>query len=95
MKRIIFLKSMAYNAVGDIVRVIEETDNALYYYDDCHRWCYQDKNKEKIDWKYYDEDNMTKEKYNLLEEILHRLGEMNDEEIAEWILDLEYKKSNL
>lgn len=40
------LKSTAYNDSGDILKVKEETDGEIYYYDSCKRWCYLYKSEE-------------------------------------------------
>jgi hypothetical protein len=52
------LKNMAYNYVGDILK-IKTTDSKgnLYYYDDCDRWCYQSGDKEGIDWERVEKDS--------------------------------------
>jgi hypothetical protein len=50
--KIRLLKPMAYNGVGDILKIkYIDTAGNLYYYDDCRRWCYQSYNKEGVDWE--------------------------------------------
>ena len=41
--RIKFLVSMFGNDRGDIVRVVEETADEIYYYDSFRRYCYVNK----------------------------------------------------
>ena len=49
--KIRLLKEMAYNYIGDILNIkATDKDGNLYYYDEFHRWCYQEGNKENIDW---------------------------------------------
>lgn len=45
-KRIRFLENMAYNSEGDIVTVVLEDEDNIYYNDSCHRYCYQKKKDE-------------------------------------------------
>ena len=51
-RHIKFLKPTAYNDVGDIVPIVEETKDNIYYYDNFRRWCYIEKLTENIDFVY-------------------------------------------
>ncbi|CAB1251615.1 protein of unknown function [Ruminococcaceae bacterium BL-6] len=51
-KRFILLKNTAYNDEGDILDIIEETDNEIYYYDSFKRWCYLNKSEEHNTFEY-------------------------------------------
>ena len=46
MSRIKFLESTFGNSVGDTVRIAEETENEVYYFDSFSRWCYVPKSEE-------------------------------------------------
>lgn len=50
--RIEFLQSSFGNDVGDIVKVIEETDTEVYYNDSFHRYCYMNKSEEGVNYRY-------------------------------------------
>lgn len=52
LKQIRFLVDMAYNCSGDVVTVLEEDNNNLYYNDSVRRWCYIEKNLENKEWEY-------------------------------------------
>lgn len=45
-KRFRLLKDTAYNSEGDIISIVEETENEIYYYDSCKRYCYLNKSEE-------------------------------------------------
>lgn len=45
-KRFKLLKDTAYNSEGDIINIVEESDNGIYYYDSFRRWCYLNKSEE-------------------------------------------------
>lgn len=51
-KRIRLYKDTAWNCEGDIIPIVEECENNLYYNDSMHRWCYIEK-KFEGDWFEY------------------------------------------
>lgn len=62
--KIKFLKDGFGNGIGDVVKVIDETLEEVYYYDEFHRLCYLYKKDEGIDYKYipkYERVNKKKE----------------------------------
>lgn len=56
-KRIQFLTYMFCNSEGEIVRVKQETDTELYYYDGCGRWCFVRKEDEGTEFRILTEDD--------------------------------------
>ena len=46
-----FLKSTFGNDAGDSVRVVEETDEEVYYYDSFRRYCYLNKSEEGVTYR--------------------------------------------
>lgn len=50
--RIEFLQSGFGNDVGDVVKVVLETDDEVYYYDGFRRYCYMNKSEEGISYRY-------------------------------------------
>jgi hypothetical protein len=56
--KIRLLKNMAFNSEGEILSIkTTDSKNNLYYYDGCHRWCYQSGDKEGIDWERVEKDS--------------------------------------
>ena len=51
-KTILFLKSGFGNGVGDVVRVVQEDDKRLYFYDGLHRYCYVFRDDEGVEWRW-------------------------------------------
>ncbi len=49
--KIIFLENSFGNYVDDVVEVVEETDNAIYYYDEFERYVYMLKSEKGILWE--------------------------------------------
>lgn len=62
--RIKFLLSNFGNDSGDIVNVIQETDNEIDYYDSSHRWCYVLKSEEGITYHYISKGDRLNSKRN-------------------------------
>ena len=50
--RIEFLQSGFGNDVGDVVKVVLETDGEVYYYDGFRRYCYVNKSEEGVSYRY-------------------------------------------
>jgi hypothetical protein len=51
-KKIRFLRDMSYNSIGEVVPIVLEDEDNVYYYDSCHRYCYLRKSDEGLDFKY-------------------------------------------
>lgn len=51
-KKIRFLKNMAYNSAGEVVPIVHEDKDNIYYNDSCRRYCYLEKSAEGIDFEY-------------------------------------------
>jgi len=51
-KKIKFLTDSFGNSAGEVVSILEETKEELYYYDGFHRWCYVYKNEENVSFMY-------------------------------------------
>lgn len=51
-KMIKLLKNMAFNSIGEVVPLVSEDENSIYYNDSCHRYCYLNKSDEGIDFEY-------------------------------------------
>ena len=47
-----FLVSSFGNDVGDVVKIVCETDGEVYYYDGFRRYCYLNKSEEGINYRY-------------------------------------------
>jgi hypothetical protein len=43
---------MAFNSVGEVVPLVSEDENSVYYNDSCHRYCYLNKCDEGLDFEY-------------------------------------------
>ena len=52
MPRIKFLESTLGNSIGETVRVVEETENEVYYFDGLRRYCYFLKSEEGTAYLY-------------------------------------------
>ena len=50
--RIEFLTNGFGNSAGDIVKVVEETEGEVYYYDGFRRYCYLNKSEEGTEYRY-------------------------------------------
>lgn len=48
------LKDMAYNSAFDVIRVVYDDEDDLYYYDGADRYCYIEKSAEGKEWEYYE-----------------------------------------
>lgn len=46
------LTNTAYNSKGDIIPIVEETEEEIYYNDSCHRYCYLNKSEEGKTFEY-------------------------------------------
>jgi len=55
--RIELLQPTLGHSPGELVTIVEETDDELYYYDSFGRWCYVDKSEENESFRYPREDN--------------------------------------
>jgi hypothetical protein len=51
-KMIKLLTNMAYNSEGDIIPIVQECEENIYYNDGCHRYCYLSKKDEGIHFEY-------------------------------------------
>jgi hypothetical protein len=52
-KHIKLLKDTAYNSMEDVIPIVHETKDEIYYYDSCSRYCYFDKSDEGIWFEYF------------------------------------------
>jgi len=52
MSRIRFITATYAYSPGETVRVVEETDGEVYFYDHFRRWCYARKDEEGISWEW-------------------------------------------
>jgi hypothetical protein len=50
--RIEFLQSGFGNDVGEIAKVVHETEGEVYYYDGFRRYCYMNKSEEGVNYRY-------------------------------------------
>ena len=54
-KQIILLQDAFADYEGEIIEILEETDNVVYYLDAFDRYVYLNKSEEKILWMWYKE----------------------------------------
>jgi hypothetical protein len=49
-KQIKFIQRVGFSGAGFVTQIIEETENYLYYYDECDRWCSIPRKMEGVDY---------------------------------------------